>query len=96
MIALKDDPIWTEISAFGTPYPPFDFRSGMWVRDVSRAEAERLGLLAPGQKVESSLPQFNANLEASVANLDSEMQKSLAQSFGGQVAFQEGRARWAN
>jgi len=29
MIALKSDPIWSEISAFDTPYPPFDYNSGM-------------------------------------------------------------------
>jgi hypothetical protein len=45
MIALKNDPIWTELSAFGLPYPPFDFNSGMWVRDVDRDEAVQLGLI---------------------------------------------------
>lgn len=51
MIALKDDPIWEEISAFGQPYPPFDFNSGMWVRDVSREEALSLGVLEEGEEV---------------------------------------------
>lgn len=45
MIALKNDPIWTDISAFGLPYPPFDFNSGMWVRDVDRDEAMQLGVI---------------------------------------------------
>lgn len=45
-VALKNDPIWTAISRFGNPYPPFDFGSGMWVRDADDALAERLGVLA--------------------------------------------------
>ena len=35
MIALKDDPIWVKISRFGNPFPPFDWGSGMSVRNVS-------------------------------------------------------------
>src|SRR5574337_1593062 len=45
MIALKNAPIWTDISAFGNPYPPFDFNSGMWVRDVDRETAMKYGLI---------------------------------------------------
>lgn len=48
MFAVKNDGIWTAISAFGLPYPPFDFNSGMWVRDISRSEAISLGILSPG------------------------------------------------
>ena len=44
-VALKNDPIWTAISRFGNPYPPFDYGSGMWVRDADDALAERLGVL---------------------------------------------------
>jgi hypothetical protein len=43
-IALKNDPIWTAISRFGNPFPPFDYGSGMWVRDADQDEAERLGV----------------------------------------------------
>ena len=42
MIALKEDPIWINISRFGQPYPPFDFNSGMGVEDVSYDEAVEL------------------------------------------------------
>lgn len=49
MIARKDDPIWVRISRFGTPVPPFDYNSGMDVRDVNRADAERLGVIAPDE-----------------------------------------------
>jgi hypothetical protein len=46
-VALKNDPVWSAISRFGNPYPPFDFNSGMRVRDVSRSRAESLGVIAP-------------------------------------------------
>lgn len=43
MIAAWDDPIWTAISRFGSPYPPFDYGSHMDTRDVSATTAEKLG-----------------------------------------------------
>lgn len=46
MVALKSSPIWVELSEFGLPYPPFDYGSGMGVRDVERSAAVELGLMA--------------------------------------------------
>lgn len=66
MIALKEDPVWTKISRFGTPYPPFDFNSGMGVEDVSYEEAVELGVIKedyqPPEK--SPMKAFNEKLEA--------------------------------
>ena len=45
MVALKGDAVWTAISAFQTPWPPYDFNSGMWVKDVDRNDAIALGLM---------------------------------------------------
>jgi hypothetical protein len=45
MIALKNDPVWLNISDFGHPHPPFAFGSGMDVVDVSRVEAVELKLI---------------------------------------------------
>lgn len=51
MIALRDDPVWTKgleeggFNRFGTPYPPFDFNSGMRIRNVSRQDAIQLGVV---------------------------------------------------
>ena len=95
MIALKSDPIWTAISAFGTPWPPFDFGSGMGVEDVSREEAEALGVLPAGQPV---APQgeldFNQGLEASVTDIPTDLQEFLRQSFGNQIQIADGAVRW--
>jgi len=51
MIALKDDPIWLRINAFGLRFPPFDFESGMDTRDIDAEEAEGVGLLVPSKVV---------------------------------------------
>lgn len=60
MIAVKDDPVWTRLSIFGQPWPPFDYGSGMGVRDVSRREALRLGVIQAGSKAPAPpLQDFN-------------------------------------
>jgi hypothetical protein len=94
MIALKSDPIWESISAFGTPYPPFDFNSGMWVRDVDRGEAISLGLLDEGEAAQPVVENFNARLESSVKNLAPELVDSLKRSFGDKVAIEDGTIHW--
>lgn len=52
MIARKDYPVWSDISAFDRPYPPFDYGSGMWIRDISRYECGRHGILQLGESLE--------------------------------------------
>ena len=86
---------WETISEFGTPYPPFDYNSGMWVRDIDREEAIALGLLGENETIEPSVARFNSNLEASVKNLDPDIQRFLQESFGGRVIIEGDRARWA-
>lgn len=82
MFALVNDPIWTAISRFGLPYPPFDFGSGMWVRDVSRQEAQDLGLLAPGDAApDPDITRFNQGLQANVGDLAPSFQ-SILSTFG--------------
>ena len=84
-VALKLSPIWIELSRFGTPYPPFDFNSGMGVEDVGKRKARELGLLedgggdgktsspsAPQGSVAQAapvVPSFNANLQATVEGI---------------------------
>ncbi len=94
MIALKNDPIWAKISRFGTPWPPFDFGSGMGVDDVSREEAEAMGLLRAGKKVRSVEKGFNDEVEASVESLPAAAQDDLKAAFGDQVEIRDGKARW--
>jgi hypothetical protein len=86
MIAAKDDPIWVAISAFGTPFPPYDYSSGMDILDISRAEAEELGVIAPGQAIAPPVVGFNDSLQASVARFSPEIRADLLGGLGDQAA----------
>lgn len=94
MIALKSDPIWSAISAFGVPWPPYDFNSGMWVRDVDRARAEELGLLAAGAPAPSNVAAFNTDLQAGVKDLDAATLASLKATFGDRLSIEADAAVW--
>ena len=88
MVALKNDPVWTRISRFGTPYPPFDFNSGMGVEDVDWDEAVELGLLKdddPPPKMEDR--GFNDGLSAKLPEgSEKELDPFLRKTFGAQVS----------
>lgn len=59
MVACKDSGIWQALGdgaggysdTLGNPFPPFAFRSGMWVQDVSWEESKQLGLVEDGDKI---------------------------------------------
>ena len=99
MVALKDDPIWTDISAFGDPWPPFDYGSGMGVADVSFEECVRLGILEDDWlPPEDSDPveDFNAHLEESLTfnGTDDPAWLWLKEQFGDQVKYADGKITW--
>jgi hypothetical protein len=87
MIALKDDPIWMKISAFGVPYPPFDYNSGMGVDDISYDEAVELGVIKPDYEPpkDSPLKSFNADLRADMEFKNDKDWRDLSQIFGDQI-----------
>lgn len=104
MIAMKADPVWTEISRFGTPWPPFDFGSGMGLRDVSRREALALGLIdadqppveTPAQPdgkpaATAKKPTFNDGYEADVSGLDPEIIAMITKALGALVDIAAGK-----
>jgi hypothetical protein len=95
MIALKTDPIWTDISRFGVPWPPFDFGSGMGVRDISRREAESLGLIAPGDRIQpEQVRRFEESLQAPVSDIRPDILKTLLSLFGRNLAVENGLLKW--
>lgn len=94
MIARKNSPVWVKLSRFGTPYPPFDFGSGMGLVDISREEAERLGVVQLGEAPVPMEQSFNEQLEASVQDLAPEYQQHLKDAFGRQVVIADGVAQW--
>lgn len=64
MVARKDSPIWEELSRFKTPYPPFDFNSGMWIREVDRDEAVALEVVGEWDRIVPQHRAFEALKEA--------------------------------
>lgn len=94
MIALKTDPIWTRISRFGLPHPPFDYNSGMDVFSVSRRECLRLGVIdedSPRQKPPHT--GFNDNLQAKfdVGHWSGERARFFRDAFGDQLKYVQDR-----
>ena len=92
MIALKTDPIWTNLSRFGHPYPPYDYGSGMGVVDIDRDEAVKLGLL---QETEALTPEpvpFPDMAEARMPDLESmpALRDAILRAMGGNARFVDG------
>ena len=103
MVALVNHPIWTALSAFGTPYPPFDFNSGMGIEPVDREEAESLGIVPPEAKpdeepatdwqamMEPLNRGLNATLEASPAVRSAGVRNALAETLQGLAQWDKER-----
>jgi hypothetical protein len=82
MIARKDDPIWSEISEFGHPYPPFDYNSGMGVESVFRDEAEEMGVIKRSTVVQPQELSFNEGVETAFPqNISSGLADALKEVF---------------
>jgi hypothetical protein len=96
MVALKSDEIWTRISRFGRPWPPFDFNSGMGVEDVTREEATAMGLVQPGEKIAPSkaAARFTDGMRASIAGMTPRTINSLLHIFGDRVTLGDGFIEW--
>ena len=96
MIALKTDPIWTQISRFGVPWPPFDWGSGMGLRNVRHAEAVELGLIRGDETFTPLDVPFNQGLQASIKGLPQAGLERLQERFGDRVLIDMagGFIRW--
>ena len=100
MIALKTDAIWTKISRFDHPWPPFDFGSGMGVRDISRAEAIRLGVIKPEDPppkppVQKKNTGMNDGMESRVTfNRNDPEWANLKRTFGDQIQMDGNVVKW--
>jgi hypothetical protein len=94
--ALKSDlNFWLRINQdFGVPWGPWGWGCGHDVEDVDRAESEALGLIAPGQPVDSPESGFNDHLESSVQGLDNDLLQFLKTSFGDQINITGDSVQW--
>lgn len=91
MIARKDDPIWTAISRFGQPYPPFDFNSGMWTEEVGRKEAEELGVIKRSDVIEPQSRNFNEDTEAAMPDVSDSLLSAVLEAFGETIKLEAGK-----
>ena len=91
MIALKTSPVWAELSVFGNPFPPFDYNSGMGIRDIAKSVCREIGLLGKDEQPEiPPPPDFNGNLSAAVPfDKKSKEYANLRRMFGDQIQFNE-------
>lgn len=82
LVALKNDPVWSDMSRFGNPYPPFDYNSGMGVEDVTRREAMALGLIDLNTRLfpDNVSGDINRGVEASYAVQDPRLKSALENS----------------
>lgn len=97
MIALKGDPVWSKISRFGVPYPPFDYGSGMGVEDVDYETCLELGVITEDYKPEGNIVEdFNAKVEAQLdfKGEDDPAWQFLKNAFGNQITQKDGRITW--
>ena len=98
MVATKTDPIWLHpvLNRFGTPYPPYDFNSGMGVRDISRRQAIALGIIEPDYVPDRDpVGDFNAQAQADVSSVAPGLLGLLQNLFGSTVRIADGIARFA-
>ena len=96
-IALKTSPIWVQLSRFGNPFPPFDFNSGMGVRDVRKSVCREIGLLGPNEQPKiPETPDFNGNLHMPVPfnGNDDPIWNDLKEKFGDQIVYDHGEIVW--
>jgi hypothetical protein len=96
MIARKDDPIWTAISEFGNPYPPFDFNSGMGTESVFRDEAEELGVIKRSTVVAPQKLSFNDNVKAALPTGNPDLVAEVIKAFAGKVLGAGGWLRFVD
>jgi hypothetical protein len=96
LAALKTSNIWTAISDFGLPYPPYKFGSGMGDRMLKRSEAIELGILERGSVLKlpaAEVEDLNDGLEAAAPE-DTGIADALQSLFGGSSDVVDGVIRF--
>jgi hypothetical protein len=83
-VALKNDPIWTHpsVSRFGTPYTPFDYESGMRLRNVTAEAAREMKVLTDERQPEICLDPMNQMQSSSAAGMDPSIVRAWVEAFG--------------
>lgn len=85
MIAHKLDDIWVRISRFGNPWPPYDFNSGMGLREVSKKEGVQLGLDPNPGTLKQPVREFNDGLSTGTAGMTDDALGAIRSQLGDAV-----------
>ena len=96
-IALKTSDIWANLNKINpsSPVPPFDWNSGMgFLREVSRGEAEQLGILNKGEKLAPKLIDLNAKTMADITDLEPYTLDQIKKEMGDKITTVKGRTFW--
>jgi hypothetical protein len=95
MMAAKTDGIWKRISRFNTPWPPYDWGSGMGLRGVDRDESELLGVIDPADVLVPEDEPFNETTVASLRGIPAEGRERIERALLGDVILQGDEIRIA-
>ena len=91
-IALKNDPIWSAVSRFGSPWPPFDYQSGMRLKQVKASAARAAGVLKPGAEGPKPARDPMRRVEsASCSGMSEPIVRKWAEAFGERARVVDGR-----
>jgi hypothetical protein len=90
LTALANHPCWATLSRFGTPYPPFDFGSGMGTEPISAAEAADLGIIPPpaapddwSRQMQPDHRSLNETLQASGTGYPRDLREDISDTLQG-------------
>lgn len=93
MLARKTDPIWRWISRFKTPWPPFDWGSGMELKNIRRRESDQLGLTDSREVLVPLAQPFNQGHTLSIKGVPESGRESLRSAFGDSIRFDGDRVQ---
>ncbi len=93
MIAPKTAQIWTDLSAFGTPWAPFDYNSGMDLKPMDRKTSIDLGIITPESEQKPETGSLNDGFSIPSNTLSPEMSKALFKIIGPEWGSLENRVK---
>jgi len=88
LIALTNSAVWSSLSTFGYPYPPFDFNSGMGLRAVTRADAVAAGLLSDDEDMVPETRGLDEETKLSLPLRSAKLKRAISEQLAGIAQFQ--------
>lgn len=88
LIALVNSPVWSSLSRFGYPYPPFDFNSGKGVRAVSRADAVAASLIQDDDDLMPETRGLDEEAKITLPLRSAKLKKAISEQLAGIARFE--------